>query len=124
MNDQDSILSDIQPAEVEGSYFQRVVTNLVDWGIDVLLIVALFLLIPKQTITNIIAINSFSTYIIVFVLMIVYRLICLLVFGKTIGMMLSRLKYLNADLQPLTGKQKLIAVFVVRNSAIRYYKAN
>ncbi|MGB4844679.1 MAG: RDD family protein [Ferruginibacter sp.] len=122
MEDKDSIFSDIQTTEVEAAYFQRALTNLIDWAIDILLIVTLYLLLPKEIISTLINTKSYSTYIIVFVLMLVYRLLCLLVFGKTIGMMLCKIKYLNSTLQPLTQKEKLIAVFAVRTSNIKYYK--
>ena len=124
MEDKDSILSDIQTTEVEGSWFQRFFTNLIDWAIDILLIVGVYFLLPKGILSDLINTSSWSMYIIVFVLMIVYRLVSILVFGKTIGMMVCRLKYLNDSLQPLSGKEKMIAVFAIRTASIKYYKAN
>jgi hypothetical protein len=124
MEDKDSIFSDIQTTEVECPYLQRVFTNLIDWVIDILLIIILYLLLPKGILSGLINTKSYSTYILLFVLMIVYRLISILLFGRTVGMMICSVKYLNSSLLPLSGKEKLIAAIAVQTAGIKYYKAN
>lgn len=78
--------------------------------------------VAKEMLSNLIRTRSYSTYIIILALMFLYRLICILLFSRTIGMMICRVKYLNSSLHPLISKEKLIAVFAIRTSAIRYYK--
>jgi uncharacterized RDD family membrane protein YckC len=67
--------------------------------------------------------GAYITYIIVFVIMFSYRMVCLLVFNRTAGMMICRIKYLNDQLKPLSSKEKLVAVFAIRTARIKYYKA-
>jgi uncharacterized RDD family membrane protein YckC len=124
MEDKESIFSDLETTEVESSYLQRVLINLIDWVIEILLLVSIYFFIPKEVILNLLTINPYSKYIIVLVVLLSYRLICILLFSKTIGMMICKVKYLNAGLQPLSSKEKMIAVFATRTAAIRYYKAS
>jgi uncharacterized RDD family membrane protein YckC len=124
VEDKDSIFSDLQTTEVECPYLQRVFANLIDWAIDILLMVILYLLLPKEILSGLINAKSYSIYIIVIVLMLVYRLISILLFSRTVGMMICSVKYLNKSLQPLSGNEKLIAVIAVQTSGIKYYKAN
>ena len=122
MNDDNSIFTDIKTDEIEASHFQRAVADILDWVIDVAFTVVFYLLLPKEMFANFIKSTSFGIYIIVIVIMFLYRLLAILVFNKTAGMMICRIKYLNADLKPLSAKEKLIAVFVLRTSRIKYYK--
>jgi len=120
----DSILSDIKDVETEASFLQRLFANLIDLVIESSVFVAIYVFVPREIILQTIGINSFTRYLFIFLLIVVYRLICIVLFQKTIGMMLCRLKYLNYDLEPLTAKQKIIAILVTTTSSIKYYKAN
>jgi uncharacterized RDD family membrane protein YckC len=60
----------------------------------------------------------------VIAMMFAYRFLCIALFERTIGMMGLRLKYLNAKLQPLSGKEKLLAVFAIQTSVAKKYKQN
>ena len=123
MEEKQSILEDIQAEETEAPYFQKFLTNLTDGLIEVAFIVAFYLLIPQETILSLYDISPYMRYAIVLPFIFGYRVICLLPFGKTIGMLICRTKYLNSKLLPLTTKEKLIAVFVTKTSGIKYYKA-
>lgn len=123
MEEKDSIFTDLEPSETESSSGQRVLTNIIDWLIEMAMIVTVFVLMAKGIVPHIDNGAAYITYIIVFVIMFLYRLVCLLIFNRTAGMMICRIKYLNSELQPLSSKEKLIAVFAVRTARIRYYKA-
>jgi uncharacterized RDD family membrane protein YckC len=120
----DSILTDIENVETEASFLQRLFANLIDLVIEACVFVAIYVFVPREIILRTIGINPFTRYLFIFLLIVVYRLICIAIFQKTIGMILCRLKYLNYDLEPLTIKQKIIVVFVTKTSSIKYYKAN
>lgn len=123
MEEKDSILSDLETGETACSNVQRVSANILDWLIEMLMIIAIFVLMAKGIIPDIAKAGGYVTYLIVFVIMFLYRLVCLLIFNRTAGMMICRIKYLNNDLQPLSPQEKLVAVFAVRTARIRYYKA-
>lgn len=122
MENDDSIFSDLDPTETEGSYTQRILAYMVDWVIEVLLVIMIYILVPKEMIYTLLNNYSYSMYIVIFGLMFLYRAICIFSLGKTIGMLICKIKYLNSSLQPLSSKEKVIAVFVTRTSAIRFYK--
>lgn len=124
MDNQESYLEDIEPKEAEAGLFQRIFTNLFDWVIEVLIMIIVYFLLPKDWLSMLLDKSPFGIYVMVFILMFSYRLFSLIFFGKTLGMMICRVKYLNADLEPLTSKQKLIAVFATRTQKIRYYKSS
>jgi uncharacterized RDD family membrane protein YckC len=123
MEEKQSILEDIETEEVEVPYMQRLLTNITDGIIEVIIIVAFYLIIPKEIIYKLFEMNSYMKYFVAFTIVFGYRLICFFLSGKTIGMLICRTKYLNAKLLPLTPKERLIAVFVTRASGIKYYKA-
>ena len=122
MEDNDSIFSDINYKEVEASYIQRLLSSLIDIVLSILLLLMLYKFLPVEITIGVINSTTISRYIFIFLVMELYRLILLLVFGKTIGMMVCQIKYLNAVYQPLSTKEKFKISIVVRTSAIRYYK--
>ena len=124
MEDKDTIFSDINVTEIETSYFQRLFTNLIDVVISILFLIAIYKLMPREMLLSIIRDNTFIKYIFIISVMSLYRMICLLFFSKTIGMLICKVKYLNGDLQPLSTKEKMIAVFAIRTSRLKYYKIN
>jgi len=122
MDNQDSILSDIEKPEVESSYVQRLFTNIIDWIIEVALFVGIYFMIPMESIASVLDDKPYMIYIVLFILIFTYRFTCLLLFGKTVGMMICGIKYLDASQQPLSSKQKIIAAIAIRTSTIRLYK--
>ena len=122
MEEKDSILGDIKTEEVEAPYFQGIITTLLDVIIEISIIVAFYFFFPKELILKLFDANSYMKYVIALIIVFTYRLICILLFGKTIGMIISRVKYLNSNLQPLSPKEKLIAIFATKTSRIKYYK--
>jgi uncharacterized RDD family membrane protein YckC len=123
MEDQDSIFSDIKPTEVESSRIQRVFSRWADGAIEIGSLAAILFLLPNETFSRLIDGKSYMIYLIVIVLMTGYRLVCLLLFGRTIGMMVCRLKLLNKHLEPLSTKEKLLTFLPVNIPGIKYYKA-
>ncbi len=61
----------------------------------------------------------------VFLFFILYRLLLLLLIGKTIGMLVMRLKFLGGQLLPLSFVERLaVALFVMLNGADYYLENN
>jgi hypothetical protein len=122
MEEKDSILGDIKTEEVGAPYFQRLITILFDVIIEISIIVAFYFLFPRELILKLLDANSYMRYVIALIIVFTYRLVCILLFGKTIGMIISRVKYLNSNLQPLTSKEKIIAIIATKTSNIKFYK--
>lgn len=122
MENQDTIFSDITPKEIEAGMLQGFFTRLFDFAIDILVLVALYLLLPMDTILYLLSLSPVVYPLIIIAGSTAYRLIFLLSFNKTVGMMLCRVKLLNKDLQSLSPKEKFLSIFRSRFSSIRYYK--
>jgi hypothetical protein len=122
MEQNDSILSDIQIDEVEAPYFQRLVATVLDIVFEVGLMVAFYFLIPRDIMFQLLNIGSYMKFVVTLFIIFFYRLSCILLFGKTIGMAICGVKYLNTNFQPLTTQERLIAVIRTKTSNIRFYK--
>ncbi len=123
MEEKDTILDDVKTEEVEAPYIQRLIATIIDVLIEISIILAFYYLFPKDIILKLLGANSFMKYIIALIIVFAYRMICILLSGMTIGMKISRVKYLNSNLQQLSSKERLIAVFATKTSNIKYYKA-
>lgn len=124
MEDNESIFSNLNANETEASASQRFGTSLVDLGVNFLILIAIYQIVPLEILVRLTGVSSFLAFITIMLLLISFRLIFLLLFTKTIGMMICKVKFLNADLQPLSVKEKLLSAFRRRNSQIKYYKIN
>jgi uncharacterized RDD family membrane protein YckC len=122
MEERDSILEDFKTEAVEASSSQKVITTLIDLVIEVGILVAFYFLFPRDILLQLLELNSFMRYITALVIILSYRLICILLAGKTIGMIICNVKYLTADQQPLSLKERLVAVIANRTANIKYYK--
>ncbi len=122
MENRDSILDDIKVEEVPCPDLQTWMINLIDGVFVVVILVALYFLIPREAMNRLFAISALVKYILTLFIIFAYRLICILMFGRTLGMVIGRSKYLNSKLLPLTKKEKLTAVFLTIASAIKNYK--
>ena len=121
MENDDTIFSEITPEETEVSLMQGFLTRLIDFAIDIAILVCIYLLMPW----NIFAlINKYSIGVLIIVVGVttIYRFLFLVYFNKTIGMMICSVKYLNKELKPLSTKEKLLSIFRTRFSGIKYYK--
>ncbi len=121
MENNDTIFSDIEKAEIEAPYFKRMAANFIDWVFELVLIFSSYIFLPRSIILEISDSDSYLRFIIILCFIILYRLVCLLSFNKTIGMGLLRLKFLNSSLQPLSVKQKFIASLAPKISDIRMF---
>lgn len=120
----DTIFSEIEAAEMEATLLQRFMTGLIDFAIDMLLIFLVYKIIPRDIFVSIAKLNSILIPIIVILIVAVYRFIFLMLFNKTIGMMIFKVKFLNKRFQPLSNKEKLLSIFRTRFSQIKLYKEN
>ena len=122
MENNDTIFSEIEPAETEATSLQSLLTRLLDFAIDILILFLIYKLVPRDILLSIVKLSSFVILIIVILVATIYRFLFLILFNKTIGMMIFRVKFLNKGFQPLSTKEKLLSVFRTRFSQIKYYK--
>jgi len=117
-----SFLENIGVGEVEIPHIYRIFASIIDWVIEIIGIIAFYFLVPRDFVSQLSETIPYLKYIVAFLIIFGYRLICILSFDKTIGMKIFRIKYLNDNFLPLTPKEKLIAAFAARTKKIRYYK--
>ncbi|RYY44548.1 MAG: hypothetical protein EOO06_17915 [Chitinophagaceae bacterium] len=122
MTAEESILDDIAGAEVPASQFQQFLVGFTDFVLQFGMLAALYFLLPYEIVYKLIPAQQFIRYLVIFALFTSYRLISLVVFGKTIGMFICRTKFLNKHLLPLTLKEKLLTTFVTRGTGVKLYK--
>ena len=122
MENDDSILSEFIPEETVVSFFQGFLTRAVDFCIEIALLFVLYMVLPESLLVTSPDWESLVRTIFVVVVVVTYQLSFLFLFGKTPGMMVCRVKYLNRDLRPLSVKEKLLSMVRGRYSGIRFYK--
>jgi len=123
MDSQESILTDIEDPEAEASNAQRILANIIDFVLELVLLVLFYWIMPDELRDFLIRNKPVSTYVVIFLWFTLYRLLTILLLQRTIGMILCRCKYLNENLQPLSLKEKLIATIATRTKKIKLYKA-
>lgn len=116
------LFSEINSDETEVTLLQGFLTRLIDFAIDILILLLIYKFIPRDIFVSLIRASSFSIVIIAIIVSVVNRFFFLLLFNKTIGMMICNVKYLNGKLQPLSIKEKIVSLFRTRFSSIKYYK--
>ena len=122
MEQNDSILDDLNLSAGEAPYLQRLAVTLVDLLFEIALMVAVYFLLPAQVMYKLLDANSYMKYVVTLFIIFVYRFSCILLFGKTMGMAICGVKYLDNNFQPLTMQQRLMAVITTRTSNIKFYK--
>lgn len=118
----DTIFSEIESTEMEATLLHRFMTGLLDFAIDILFIFLMYKIIPRDILVSIAKLNSILIPIVVILVVAVYRFLFLMLFNKTIGMMVFRVKFLNKRFKPLSNKEKLLSIFRTRFSQIKFYK--
>lgn len=113
----------IGTTETEASYFHGLFVILADIALEIAVIVGFYFIFPRQIIMDLLKESPYMKYVIVLTLIMAYRTTSILLMGKTIGMVLFKVKYLNRDLESLTLKDKLIAILATKTNSIRFYKA-
>ncbi len=122
MENNDTIFSDIKPAQVEVTLFQGLLTRLIDFAIDIFILYFIHLLMPRDLYLYLVRLSALIVPGIVILVVTVYRFLFLMLFSKTIGMMICSVKLLNKEFQPLSTKEKFLSIFRSRFSTIKYYK--
>jgi len=117
-----SFLENMGVGEVEIPHTHRILASIIDWVIEIIGIIAFYFLVPRNFVSQLSESIPYLKYIIAFLIIFGYRLICILSFDKTVGMKIFRIKYLNDNLLSLTPKEKLIAAFAAKTKKIKYYK--
>ena len=117
----EEIISKAEFIEIEATPVQRFMTGLLDFAIDIAFIFLLYI----TGVRNLISVSQLRPahiLVIVILLATIYRYLFLLLFNKTLGMMLFRVKFLNKKLEPLSKVEKLYSIFRTRFSQIKLYK--
>jgi uncharacterized RDD family membrane protein YckC len=118
----DSIFSDIEPDESLAPPMQRFMTGFLDFAIDIVFIFLVYQIVSRDLLLSIIKLSAAIIPVAVILFATIYRFIFLMLFNKTIGMMITRVKFLNKQFQPLSNVEKLFSLFRTRFSQIRLYK--
>lgn len=120
MENTDSILSDFENREVEASPSQKIVVSVLDWGVEIMLIVILYNLLDFGNSTM--GQSPYAIYILVGLIVIGYRFLTIMFLRKTLGMIPLKLKYLNGNLKTLSVKDRILTVFVIGLTDVKIYK--
>ena len=123
MESQNSIFADVMPNHVETPWFRKFTAYMIDFFLQLLIVVASYILIPREIHLTIMEHKPFATYALVLILFSLYRLISILLMDRTVGMAIFRSIYLNEHLQPLSQNDKLIVIFIGAKKRIKQYKA-
>jgi uncharacterized RDD family membrane protein YckC len=118
----DTIFSEIESTEIDATPIQRFMTGFIDFAIDILFIFLIYKIAPTDLLQSLYNISSIIIPVVVLLLATVYRFIFLMLFNKTIGMMIIKVKFLNKTFQPLSNVEKLFSIFRTRFSQIKLYK--
>lgn len=121
MEQNDSILDDIKLHAVEAPYLQWLAVTLLDYYLKLDLLLP-FIFLPAEMMYKLLDANSYMKYVVTLFIIFFYRFSCILLFGKTMGMAICGVKYLDNNFQPLTMQQRLMAVITTRTSNIKFYK--
>lgn len=122
MEQHESILEDIRTTEIEAPGWKKFVAAIIDFAIEIGIIVGFYFLMPRDILASLLDGKPFMKYIIAFFIIFGYRLVCIMGAGKTVGMTLCKIKYLNSKQEPLSTGEKLTAVAINR-TGIRMYKS-
>ena len=122
MENQDTIFSDLDENFEEATYIQRFLASAIDTVITIGGIVLFMKLMPDEIVYNFFGTGKIKIYIFIFLVIIVYRVVCLLVFDKTIGMMIIKIKYLKEARYPLSSREKIIISLASLTKKFRLYK--
>jgi len=122
MENNDNILSQIHPTETEISLAQGFITRLIDLAVEVLIVLLIYYFMPRNILDNLFSRDSIIIFLILIAIAVGYQLTFLMLFNKTAGMMVCRVKLLNKNLKPLSAKEKIVSVFRTRFSKIKYYQ--
>lgn len=120
MEDTDSILSDFENREEEANPVQKIGVSVIDWGMEILLIVIFYNLFDFGN--SDMPQSQWIVYILVGLIIIGYRFLTITFLGKTLGMIAIKLKYLNGNLNNLSLKERILTVFVVGLTDVKIYK--
>jgi uncharacterized RDD family membrane protein YckC len=123
MENNDSIFAELNPEETEVGLTQGFLVRIIDLAVEILILALIYKFMPWDMILSIINISSIMVLLIIMLVTVVYQFLFLVLFNKTLGMMICKVKLLNKDLQPLSVKEKFVSVFRTRFSRIKYYKA-
>lgn len=119
MENNDSILNDLNEQPKECNYAQKVLYGFTDTLIYLLVGFLLLKYLPEEG--KVVLFGSNRRFITLIAFIVLYRFVCILIFNKTIGMLIFKIRYLNEQYLPLSLSEKLAAIFYL-NPSIKIYK--
>lgn len=122
MEETQSILDELDEPKPEASTIQKIMANIIDMVIEIAVIVCFYLFTPPDIISSLLKLGNFIWYVFIFTLLMGYRILFILLTGKTIGMRIVSIQFLNNNLNPLNAKEKLLASFAPKIKNIKLYK--
>ncbi|MBS1512966.1 MAG: RDD family protein [Bacteroidetes bacterium] len=122
MEENESLLGDIEKEETEVTSGQRYIINLVDGIIEGIILVSVYFLLGREGRQSFYQYAFIFRYLVILLIVMGYRLVCIMITGKTIGMLLFKAKFLDKQLQPLTSPGKVQAAFNFLVRKIKLYK--
>ena len=118
-NDEHKLAEFDKSAEVEASYFKKSMLRI----IDAVMVIGIYLLIarylPYGTLYKMISVVN--SYIFALILLIFYRMITILPFGATPGMLLVKVRFLTGEEKRPTIVEKLLAVIFIFTNGVTYF---
>ena len=123
MEPQENLLTDIAPNETEASDGQRIAGNIIDFALEIAPFFFLYKILPDSINNYLFEHKPVSNYVVAFVLIFLYRFLSILLLQRTIGMIICSTKYLNKELQPLSGGERLLIVFLPKAKGTKVYKS-
>lgn len=103
---------------IPASYWQRLLAGLIDAG----LVITLIVIIGKQQASFSDSIFGINPTLATVLLLIIYRIPAIGFAGKTIGMQLTGIRFLDHALRSLSIKQRLLAAVFVLHKGVDYYR--
>ncbi len=106
---------------IEAKPFNKIAARVIDMALILLIAWQYYAYTVTQNIPFPI-IPSLEPVILIFAGLVIYRLICLFLFNKTLGMQVTGIVLLNAEEEEINPKEKLLAAFFVLYKGVDYYQ--
>jgi hypothetical protein len=102
------------------SHTRHIFSGFVDAAFSVGLVTTIIITRKPELIYR--GMENINSTLVVLIVFIIYRLVSLFFFEKTLGMKLFKVILLNGEEQPLKGKEKLLAAIFVLYRGTSYYQ--
>lgn len=118
----DTIFSGLATDEQKASPIQVAANGLIDFIIDIGALLLIYRFVISVLFPGFLRYNTFIVLLFIIATGFITRALQFLLLGKTMGMIITRIKLLDKNLQPLSARKKLMSIFRTRFSGVNYYK--